>query len=87
MPSGIHPAEVVRGAGRSHNGTDFSLEAVEGRKAGQPLGDGRHGLGDEVDDDVAVAVLRLSAVGTCDDWRDTGDGVNVLLVPCDHLVA
>ena len=87
MPGRIHPAEVVRGAGRGHNGTDFSLEAIEGRKAGQPLRDGRHGLCDEADDDLAIAVLCLCAIGTRDDWGDAGNGVDVLLVPRDHLVA
>ena len=84
VPRGVHAAEVVGAVGGGDQRIDLALGAVEGRKAGQLLRDDRDGLGDVVDDDVAVSIFRrlLAAVGA-DGHRQR---VDVLLVPSDHLV-
>ena len=57
MPGGVHPAKVVGAVGRGDERADLALGPVEGREAGQLLRDDGDGLGDVVDDDVAVAIL------------------------------
>ena len=59
MPGGVHPAEVVRAAGRGHQLPDLALRPVEGAEAGEPPRDGRHGLPHQVDDHLAVLLLGL----------------------------
>jgi len=87
MPRGVHPTEVVRGIGRSHQGADLALGSVEGRQTGQPLSDCRNGFSDQVDDDFSIAVLRLLLRSVRGRHQRCGGGVHVLLVPRDHFVS
>ena len=59
MPCRVHPAEVVRTAGCSHQLANLALRPVEGAEAGQPAGDGGHGLAHLANDDLAIVLLHL----------------------------
>ena len=59
MPGRVHPAEVVRAAGRRHQLPHLALRPVEGAEAVEPAHDGGHGLPHKVDHYLAVLLLSL----------------------------
>ena len=60
MPGGIHAAEVVVAVGGGDQSADLGVVAVKGGQALQAADDGRHGLGDHVDEQLAVDLTGLS---------------------------
>ena len=86
VPSGVHPAQVVRRVSCGDESADLTLSAVKGGQARQLLRDDSDGFGHEVYNDVSIAIfgLLLAAVSCCS--RRGRKSVNVLFVPSDHLV-
>ena len=81
MPCGIHSTEIIVAVGGGDQGADFRVVAVECRQTLEPAEDGRNGLVDQRDEDLA---LHLAAAGGTIFVTFIR---SLLLVPSNHLVA